>query len=154
MATFNKIQVAAEMFLEAHQRYTTANRDIDYITSVMLSGAVVGIVSPLLTEQGGHPTHSLLARIGNAIALPGESPTHEGMFREIYNALKHAGDNNRRKKIVPSADLEIHADLALEAAHMLHAAKQDFRQIQVCNELKKRLAPEFLELLESEDDYE
>lgn len=153
MATFNKIQVAAEMFLEAHQRYTTASRDIDYITSVMLSGAVVGIISPLLTEQGGHSTHSLLARIGNVVAQPGEPSTREGMFREIYNALKHAGDDKRSKKITPSADLEIHADLALEAACMLDAAKQDFRQIQVSHELKKKLAPEFLDLLESENDY-
>lgn len=151
MATFNKIQVAAEMFLEAHQRYTTASRDIDYITSVMLSGAVVGIISPLLTEQGGHSTHSLLARIGNVVAQPGEPPTRDGMFREIYNALKHAGDD--RRQVVPSADLEIHADLALEAARMLDAAKQDFRQIQVSYELKKKLAPEFLDLLESENDY-
>jgi len=151
MATFNKIQVAAEMFLEAHQRYTTASRDIDYITSVMLSGAVVGIISPLLTEQGGHSTHSLLARIGNVVAQPGEPPTREGMFREIYNALKHAGDD--RRKVAPSKDLEIHADLALEAARMLDAAKQDFRQIQVSHELKKKLAPEFLDLLESENDY-
>jgi len=151
MATFNKIQVAAEMFLEAHQRYTTASRDIDYITSVMLSGAVVGIISPLLTEQGGHSTHSLLARIGNVVAQPGEPPTREGMFREIYNALKHAGDD--RRKVAPSKDLEIHADSALEAARMLDAAKQDFRQIQVSHELKKKLAPEFLDLLESEHDY-
>jgi hypothetical protein len=151
MATFNKIQVATEMFLEAHQRYSTASRDIDYITSVMLSGAVVGIVSPLLSEQGGHSRHSLLARIGNVVAEPSESPTHEGMFREIYNALKHAGDD--RRKVAPSEDLEIHADLALEAARMLDAAKQDFRQIHVSQELKKRLAPEFLQLLESENDY-
>jgi len=151
MTIFNKIQVAAEMFLEAHQRYTTASRDIDYITSVMLSGAVVGIVSPLLTEQGGHSTHSLLSRISNAIAEPGEPPTRDGMFREIYNALKHAGDTKR--KVAPSADLEIHADLAVEAARMLDAAKQDFRQIQISHELKKRLAPEFLDLLESTNDY-
>jgi len=36
---------------------------------------------------------------------------------------------------------------------MLDAAKQDFRQIQVSHELKKKLAPEFLDLLESEHDY-
>ena len=151
MVTFNKLQVAAEMFLEAHQRYTTASRDIDYITSVLLSGAVVGIVSPLLMELGGHSTHSLLVRISNAIAEPGELPARERMFREIYNGLKHAGDGSR--KVEPSADLEIHADLALEAARMLDAAKQDFRQIQVPQKLKERIAPEFFELIESKSRY-
>lgn len=151
MGTFNKIQIAAEMFLEAHLRYTTASRDIDYITSLMLSGAVVGMISPLLTEQGGHSRHSLLARISNAIAEPSEPPSGEGMFRAIYNALKHTG--NDRRSVAPSADLEIHADLALEAARMLDAAKQDFRQIQVSQEQKKKLVPEFLTLLESSHDY-
>jgi hypothetical protein len=67
MAALNKIQLASEMFVEAHARYTSARRDIDYVTSILLSGAVVGIVSPLLKEQGGHTMHELLTRIGNLL---------------------------------------------------------------------------------------
>lgn len=46
MATLNKIQVASEMFVEAHSRYINAIHDIDYITSILLSGAVIGMANP------------------------------------------------------------------------------------------------------------
>ena len=149
--TLNKVQVAAQMFVEAHERYTSATRDIDYIVSIVLSGAVVGIVSPLLKEQGGHTAHSLLARIGNLIAEPGEPPTHEGVFRATYNAFKHAGDE--RRMIAPSSDLEIQTELKREAAHMLDAAKDDFRQIKVLPDVKKGLSQQFVGLLESDEGY-
>ena len=149
--TLNKVQVASHMFVEAHERYMAATRDIDYVISIVLSGAVVGIVSPLLTEQGGHTTHSILARIGNLIAQPGAPLTHEGVFRATYNAFKHAGDE--RRKIAPSTDLEIQTDLKDEAAHMLDAAKQDFRQIQVLPEIRHSLSQQFVGLLESDDSY-
>ena len=151
MTTFNKIRLASEMFVEAHDRYTSAHRDIDYITSILLSGAVVGIVSPLLKEQGGHTMHELLVRIGNLIAEPGEEATHEGMFREIYNSLKHTGNKNRN--ILSSADLEIQTDLKKEAAHMLDAAKHDFREIEVLPKVREGLSKEFLSLLEADKDY-
>ena len=139
------------MFVEAHERYMKATRDIDYVVSIVLSGAVVGIVSPLLKEQGGHTTHSLLARIDSLIAEPRDLPIHEGMFRAIYNAVKHAG--NDRQNIAPSTDLEIETDLRAEAAHMLDAAKQDFRQIEVLPELSDSLSRKFVGLLESEMSY-
>lgn len=124
---------------------------MDYINSILLSGAVVGIVSPLLKEQGGHTMHELLARIGNLIADSGEGAPHEGMFREIYNSLKHTG--NKIKNILPSNDLEIQTDLKKEAAHMLDAAKHDFCEIKVLPQFKERLTKEFLSLLESDTDY-
>lgn len=149
---FNKVQVASQMFIEAHDRYMRATQDIDYIVSIVLSGAVVGIVSPLLKEQGGHTTHSLLARISTLIAEPGEQPTREGVFRTIYNAFKHAG--NERRNIAPSIDLEIQTNLKSEAAHMLHAAKQDFREINVLLETINCLSQQFIGLLESDESYE
>jgi hypothetical protein len=143
--------MASEMFVEAHDRYTNARRHIDYVTSILLSGAVVGIVSPLLKEQGGHSMHELLARIGNLIAEPGEEAAHEGVFREIYNSLKHAG--NKNKNIPPSSDLEIQTNLKKEAAHMLDAAKHDFREIEALPEVREGLSKEFLTLLEANTDY-
>lgn len=144
---FNKIQIASKMFVEAHNRYLGAKEDIDYISSILLSGAVVGIISPLLKEQGGHTTHELLARISNLIAESGEETSHEGMFREVYNSFKHAG--NDRGKIAASRDLEIRTDLKREAAHMLDAAKEDFRNIEVSATVRNGLTQEFLDLLES-----
>jgi len=151
MAAFNKIQLASDMFVEAHARYTNATRDIDYIVSILLSGAIGGIISPLLEEQGGHTMHELLARIGNAIAEPGEEVSYEGMFREIYNSLKHSG--NKKEKVAPSEDLEIQADLKQEAAHMLDAAKNDFRQITLQPKIKETLPESFLLLLQLDEDY-
>jgi hypothetical protein len=147
VAAFNKIQLASEMLVEAHGRYTSACRDIDYITSILLSGAVVGIVSPLLKEQAGHTMHELLTRIVNLITESGEEASHEGMFREIYNSLKHAGNTN--KKIPASSDLEIQTNLKKEAAQMLDAAKHDFREIQVLPQAREGLSKEFLTLLEN-----
>ena len=151
MVTLNKVEIAAQMFVEAHERFLSGVNEIDYITSIVLSGAVMGIVSPLLKEQGGHTAHSLLARISNRIAEPGEPPTHEGVFRATYNAFKHAGDE--RRKIAPSADLEITTDLKREAAHMLDAAKDDFRQIEVDVPVRNRLSRRLIELLESDKSY-
>jgi hypothetical protein len=109
MPTLNKIQVASEMFVEAHTRYATAGRNIDYITSIMLSGAVVGIIGPLLKDQGSRTTHELLARIANVISEPGDDPANDGMFRAVYNSLKHAG--NKRQNVLASDDLEIHTGI-------------------------------------------
>jgi hypothetical protein len=152
MTGFNKIQLASDMFVEAHACYTNATRDIDYIMSILLSGAIVGIINPLLKEQGGHTMHELLARISNAIAEPGEN-VYEGMFREIYNSLKHAGNPNKKEKIAPSEDLEIQADLKQEAAHMLDAAKNDFRHITVQPHIKDSLSESFLLLLQLDANY-
>ena len=50
MSQYNKIVVASEMFERSHEVFETAKSDMDYITSIMLSGAVIGIVAPLLLE--------------------------------------------------------------------------------------------------------
>lgn len=151
MASFNKLLVASEMFAEAHERYTNARSDIDYVTSILLSGAVLGIIAPLLKEQGGHSTHSILARVGNSIGEVGDPPMHGGMFRVVYNALKHSG--NDHQDVLPSADLLFETDLRSEAAKILDAAKEDFKNIKVAIELHPSFSPKFVELLESIEDY-
>jgi hypothetical protein len=147
MSTLDKITVASEMFMEAHRRFTGATREIDYVVSIMMSGSVIGIVGPLLTEQGGHTSHSILARISAHIG----PPKREGVFRAVYNGLKHAGDKAR--SVSPSSDLTIEVDLEWEAAHMLDDAKSDFRQIKISGVARATLSPEFIQLLESEESY-
>jgi hypothetical protein len=151
LGTHNKIRVASKMFTEAHNRYVNAKGDIDYIASILLSGAVMGIVSPLLREQGGHTSHELLAKIAKLTAEQGESPAREGLFRAIYNGLKHAGDD--RQGIAASEDLELDVDLPREAAHMLDDAKADFKAIAVARELRAQIPQEFFALVLSDDDY-
>ena len=151
MAQLNKLVVASEMFLEAHRRFVNAGRDIDYVASIVLSGAVVGIVGPLLKEQGGRTTHELLAKVANLVSEPGGPPAHEGMFRSIYNGLKHAG--NKNQKVRPSEDLEIHTDLRVEAGAMLEAAREDFSKIMIDRHVVDRLSQEFRTVINDNVDY-
>jgi hypothetical protein len=95
--------------------------------------------------------HELLTRIRKLITEPSEETSHEGMFREIYNSLKHAGNTN--KNILPSSDLEIQTDLKKEAAHMLYAAKHDFSEIKALPHIREGLSKEFLTLLEADTDH-
>lgn len=95
--------------------------------------------------------HELLARISNVMAEAGDGTVHEGMFRQVYGALKHAGNNKR--KISASNDLYFEADLKKEAAYMLDAAKDDFRNIEVSSEIRSKLSESFLALLEGAREY-
>jgi len=151
MAKYDKIVIASKMLVESHNKFVNAKEDIDYIISILLSGAVVGIVSPLLKEQGGHTAHELLARMFNFISEDNDEKAHEGMFRQVYNSLKHAGKEH--KGVKASKNLEFGADLKLEAAHMLDAARDDFKNIKISIGTKNRLSAEFIDLLESLDDY-
>lgn len=150
MATLNKVHIAAQMFSEAHRRFQAATSDIDYVTSILLSGAVIGIVGPLVKEQGRHTTHELLARIESLLGASG-TPIHEGMFRAVYNSLKHTG--NERRNISPSQDLVIETGLRREAGYMLEAARDDFRNIEVSRAVRESLPSEFLALVDSEESY-
>jgi len=72
MRVYHKLQLASEMFAEAHRQYSEAEREVDYVNSILLSGAVIGIIGPLLKEQGGQPTHNLLAKMDKLLADPGD----------------------------------------------------------------------------------
>ena len=135
MKKYNKIIVASNMFEEASRKFDAASPDMDFITSIQLSGAVVGIIAPLLEEQGGHPMHEILARIGNVIADEGDDKQYPGMYRETYNTMKHAG--NKRKDVRPSEDLNFETNLALEAARMIDVAKSDFKEIKVLQTIRR-----------------
>jgi hypothetical protein len=147
----NKILLASEMFTEAHERFLRAGGDSDYVASLLLSGAVVGVVAPLLKEQGTRSMHQLLAALSDIVTEPSDESAHEGMFRAVYNGIKHAG--NRNKGVAASQDLMIHADLRVEAAEMLEAAREDFRKVLVDADVQSSLSPKFLAILGSGVDY-
>lgn len=151
MKKYNKIVIASEMFERAHDQFVSAKSDMDYASSLLLSGAVVGIIAPLLADQGGHPTHDLLVRIGNVISEQGDEKQHVGLYRAAYNSLKHAG--NHRKNLKPSEDLEFETDIRLEAARMLDAAKTDFKEITVTSKIHQQCSQSFIKLLESGREY-
>lgn len=151
MKRYNKIIVASMMFEESVRIFNAAQSDIDYISSIMLSGAVVGTIAPLLEEQGGHPMHEILSRIGNVMSSVGEEKQHPGIYRQTYNSLKHSG--NKARKIKASEDLEFESDLRLEAVRMLDVAKSDFREVVVPEHVRAKIAPSFLLLLESNREF-
>lgn len=151
MKKYNKIVLASQMFEKAHDLYDSAQVEMDYVTSILLSGAVVGIIAPLLEEQGGSPMHEILVRVGNAISREGDEKQHQGMYRETYNSLKHAGNN--RSKLKPSDDLVFETNIEREAAHMLDVAKSDFSSIDVSTEVRGKLTTAFVTLLESSREY-
>ena len=157
MSKYNKIVLASKMFIEAHNKFDSAKSEMDYVSSILLSGAVVGIVAPLLEEQGGYPMHEILARISNVmisegvIVSDGDEKIYQGIFRETYNAFKHAG--KQRKNIKPTEDLEIETDIKLEAGRMLDVAKSDFKRIEVSPNIQSQISSEFIQLLESEREY-
>jgi hypothetical protein len=141
--------MASKMFEEAHKLYSYAKNEMDYVSSILLSGAVVGIIAPLLAEQGGYPMHEILARISNVMNEDGEKDTKQGIFRETYNVFKHAGN----RKIKPSEDLEVETNLKLEAGRMLLAAKSDFKEISVSDEIRINISSNFIQLLKSNNEY-
>lgn len=151
MKSYNKIVVASMMFEESVRIFDAAESDIEFISSIMLSGAVVGIIAPLLEEQGGHPMHEILSRIGNVIAVEGDGEQHPGIYRQTYNNLKHSG--NKARKVKALEDLEFESDLRLEAARMLNAAKLDFREVVVPEHVSAEITPSFLLLLESDREF-
>jgi hypothetical protein len=151
MKRYNKIVVASQLFERAHEIFESAESDTDYACSLLLAGAVVGIIAPILEEQGGHPMHDLLARIANATAEPDDKNYHAGFFRAAYNSLKHSGNN--RKGIKPSEDLEFEADVKREAGHMLDVAITDFSEIRVSTEIRNLCSKSFIDLLESGREY-
>ena len=63
MKTYNKIVIASQLFERAHEISESAESEADFASSLLLAGAVVGMIVPFLAEQGGHPTHDLLAHI-------------------------------------------------------------------------------------------
>jgi hypothetical protein len=148
MAQYSKILLASQMFEKAHSEFVNAESDMDFINSILLSGAVVGMISPLMEEQGGCSTHRFLTRIGNARS---SEKKHIGMYRHIYNSLKHSGDS--RNKVLASEDLSFEADLKYEAGKMLYCAKSDFNDVLIPNEQINLLSEQFKCLLSSECDY-
>ncbi len=151
MAKYNKIVIAADMFVEAHKRFISAKSDIDFIVAIVMAGSVLGIISPLLKEQGGRTTHQILAEISNLIVKEEDADFHEGIFREIYNSFKHTG--SMKKGLKPSEDTEVEAELKKEAAYMLDAARDDFREVKIIHDSTVVLPDEFLNLIESENEY-
>lgn len=149
MKTYDKIVLSSQLFERAHGQFYSAECDIDFAEIILLAGAVIGVISPVVAEQGGMSSHNVLAKM--EVLLSGGTNENEGLFRQVYNSIKHAG--NRKREISAIDDLLFQADLQLEAARLLEAALSDFRQVKVTQKQKGAFSDNFISLLESDHEY-
>lgn len=50
----DKREIAANMILKSVQSFVEATNDFDYIQSILLAGASLGLTEPLLKQKGTH----------------------------------------------------------------------------------------------------
>ncbi|EJL6492804.1 hypothetical protein ACUULL_003544 [Vibrio cholerae] len=142
---YDKRLIAADMLEEAINKFKMAKTDLDYIQSILLAGASIGITNPLLSEKQKQTAHEKSAEsvirireysLGRKLSQPEREDVFSGALRfnkQAYNSLKHAG---KGKKLAASKDLEIETDFAVEAEELLWAAIEDFNNLPI--------SPEFL----------
>ncbi|AXV67080.1 hypothetical protein D0907_17295 (plasmid) [Pseudoalteromonas lipolytica] len=142
---YDKRLIAADMLEEAISKFKTATSDLDYIQSILLAGASIGITNPLLSEHQKQTAHEKSAEnvirireygLGRQLSPQERKDVFSGAMRfnkQAYNSLKHAGKGNQ---LAASDDLEIETDFAVEAEELLWAAIEDFKGLPI--------SPEFL----------
>ncbi|TJY55903.1 hypothetical protein E4T66_20150 [Sinimarinibacterium sp. CAU 1509] len=158
MKTHNKILLAGELLVDAEKTYRSGETDGEFAKSILLAGAVIGIVAPLLEEQKIKSSHVQLAEMAARLRgldvtnLPPKKRGREigrsiGFYRLVYNSLKHAGD---REKVKPSQDLLFDANLKEEAGHLISSAIDDYNKLSLLRrETNLELSDNLLTLLQS-----
>ena len=138
MKEHNKRVIAGDFLVEAVEAYKTAVSDADYAKCILLAGATIGIISPLLEELGIKPQQVELAERAAGLSgidlttlTPNDRNVHiaKGLrfYRFVSNALKHTG--NERYQIKASADLTFEADLKDEAQYLISTAIDDLNKL-------------------------
>jgi len=131
--TINKLELAGQLLVEAVTTYRSGERNVDFAKSILMAGAVVEIVSPLLKEHDIRSHQIKLAALAKEVDEKSDVSKSMIFFRRPYNALKHAGKSSTNKdgtftwKTLPSSDLLIDLDLKDEADHLINSAIEDFR---------------------------
>lgn len=133
MEKHHKALLAGELLVEAAKTYRAGDTNVDFAKSILLAGAVIGIIAPWLEELGGKSSQTQWAELaiklkGIALTdLPLEEQDKEkgkamAFYRLAYNSLKHAG---KGEKIKPSSDLYFEANLKEEAYCLISCAIND-----------------------------
>lgn len=140
---YDKRLIAADMLEEAINKFKMAKNDLDYIQSILLAGASIGITNPLLSESQKKTAHEKSAenvirireyRLDRELSRKERQDVFSGAMRfnkQAYNSLKHAG---KGKQLAASDDLEIETDFAVEAEELLWAAIEDFKSLPISTE--------------------
>lgn len=147
----DKREIAANMLLRAVKSYVQAENDFDYIQSILLAGASLGITEELLKEDRTRSTNhksadSVIAMKEANFRMEGNKLVVEKSVRSIsdserksiiqqskyaerkvYNSLKHAG--NKWTNTLGYEDLNIEANFKEEFEEILFAAIDDFNAV-------------------------
>lgn len=158
METHNKLYLAGDLLVEAASIYKLGNSNIEFAKSILLAGAVIGIVSPYLEEQKIKSSHVELSELSAQLRKIDLSQLNEcerrkemgrsiNFYRMTYNSLKHTG---KKDKVKPSQDLILEANLKEEASYLIEHAISDFKKIPFTQSQINNILPDkLLTLLQS-----
>ncbi|WP_193582527.1 hypothetical protein [Laribacter hongkongensis] len=158
MEVHDKVLLAGELLVDAAKTYRTGEKNVDFAKSILLAGAVMGIIAPWLKELGIKSSQVQLAEMavklkGVALTTPptntqrGEIGKSIAFYRLAYNSLKHAGDG---KKVNPSDDLCFEANLKEEAYYLIGSAIDDYNKLLLPQQtINTQLSADLLTLLQS-----
>lgn len=155
MKTLDKINLCVDLLLESASELRGAERDIHFVKSILLSGAVNEIIEPLLKEHDIPLPRGVFVDLATRLAKPEDIQRKEklktrffNISKSIYNALKHAGGNGKSA----SQDLIIEADLQVEAEESFLLALSNFEALpppyKTQEKIKSAYSDEFLELFQ------
>jgi hypothetical protein len=158
--THDKILLAGELLVEAAKTYRSGEKNVDFAKSILLAGAVIGIISPCLEENKIEFTQLWRAKIFTKISTLKEKKSNPAssneqkqkikealrFYRLVYNALKHTGHGNTP----PSADLYFKANLKEEALYLINTAIDDYNKLPISQtKINTQLPDDLLDLLAS-----
>lgn len=164
MKNYNKLILASKLLVESAKIYKLAVLDVDYAKSILLAGAVNGILEPLVRENKKIPSQKQFAisavEFRDRMQKDKNNNEPKGGIKEFiflskftYNSLKHAGTSkhNGNKEVIKAADdLNFKADLKEEAYWVIDHAITDFIQVYYLQiEINTQFSEEFIQLLRS-----
>ena len=165
----DKREIAANMILKSVQSFVEAKSDFDYIQSILLAGASLGLTEPLLKQKGTKTASetsadTIIAMREANIYWEGKKLIVEKSVRtlsrreredlrkevrrsdlEVYNSLKHTGkfwDNT-----APFDDLEINTDFRATAEAVILDAIDDFNALEFDERFEYHSLPDDIKIL-------
>lgn len=158
METHDKILLAGELLVDAAKNYRSGKTNVDFAKSILMAGAVIGIVAPWLEELCIKSSQVQLAEIAaklKGVSLNNLTPKDQkkeigksiAFYRLTYNSLKHVGNGNKLKA---SDDLSFEADLKEEAYYLISSAIDDYNKLPLPQHtINTQLSDDLLTLLQS-----
>lgn len=130
MKEYNKIYLCEEMLVQSVNFYENSKKDTDYIPSILIAGAVLEIITPLLIELNIETKDNSLFKVYKILNTSENKKNEKKEYfyftKLIYNSLKHAGHG---KNLPASNDLKMKANLKEEAEILISKAVNEYNRI-------------------------